>query len=81
MGTLSRSTLPTGPPQLGSRKVKTDPTHTSYHLDEHGQLFHLRTNQMKQMSGLITYMRHIFESNNSGPDLQDDPFHPFTPDE
>ena len=26
-------------------------------------------------------MRHILESYNSGPDLPDDPFHPFTPDE
>ena len=26
-------------------------------------------------------MRHIFESYSSGPDLPDDPFHPFTPDE
>ena len=26
-------------------------------------------------------MRHIFESCNSGPDLPDELFHPFTPDE
>ena len=26
-------------------------------------------------------MRHIFELYNSGPDLPDDPFHPFTPEE
>ena len=25
-------------------------------------------------------MMHIFESYNSGPDLPDDPFHPFTPE-
>ena len=31
--------------------------------------------------GLITYMRHIFESYNSCADLPDDPFHPFTPGE
>ena len=26
-------------------------------------------------------MKYIFESYNSGPDLPDDPFHPFSPDE
>ena len=26
-------------------------------------------------------MRHIFESSNSGSNLPDDPFHPFTSDE
>ena len=26
-------------------------------------------------------MKYIFESYNSGPDLPDDPFHPFLPDE
>ena len=26
-------------------------------------------------------MKHIFESCSSGPDLPDDPIHPFTPDE
>ena len=46
-----------------------------------GNIFHLRTNQVKQISGLITYMRYIFESYNPGPDLCDDPFHPFSPDE
>ena len=39
------------------------------------------TNQIKQMSGLITYMKHVFGAYNSDIDLQDDPFHPFTPDE
>ena len=33
------------------------------------------------MSWLITYIRQIFETYNSGPDLPDDLFHPFTPDE
>ena len=26
-------------------------------------------------------MKYIFESYNTGPDLPDDPFHPFSPDE
>ena len=59
--------------------MKADPTQTAYHQDDHGQLLHLRTNQVKQISGLIT--SYIVESYHSGPDLSDDPFHPFTPDE
>ena len=39
------------------------------------------TNHTEQLARLIAYMRHIFESYNSGPDLPDDPFHSFTPDE
>ena len=41
----------------------------------------LRTNQIKQMCGLITYMKHVFGAYNSDIDPRDDPFHPFTPDE
>ena len=62
-------------------EIKADPTQTAYHQNDHGQVLHLRTNQVKQISGLITYMRHIFESYNSGPALPNDPFHLFTPDE
>ena len=36
---------------------------------------------MKQICGIITYMKHIFGSYNSGIAPQDDPFHPFTADE
>ena len=52
-----------------------------YSLDDHGQGLYLRTNQVKQMCVLITYMKHVFGAYNSGIDPQDDPFHPFTPDE
>ena len=38
-------------------------------------------NQIKQMCGLITYMKHVFGAYNSDIDPRDDPFHPFTPDE
>ena len=31
-----------------------------YSLDDHGQGLYLRTNQVKQMYGLITYMKHVF---------------------
>ena len=62
-------------------EIKSDPTQTAYHQDDQGQYLHCRANQVKQLYGLITYVKHIFESYNSGPDLPDDPFHPFTPDE
>ena len=62
-------------------EIKADLTHTAYHQDDQGQYLHLRTNQIKQIYGLITYMKHVFESYTSGPDLLDDPFHLFSPDE
>ena len=33
------------------------------------------------MCGLISYMKHIFGSYNSGIEPPDDPFHLFSPDE
>ena len=62
-------------------ELKTIPAQQVYSLDDHGQGQNLRTNQIKQMCGLITYMKHVFGAYNSGIDPQDDPFHPFTPDE
>ena len=62
-------------------KLKTNPAQQVYLLDDHGQGLYLMTNQIKQMCGLITYMKHVFGVYNSGIDPQDDPFHPFTPDE
>ena len=50
-------------------------------LDDHGHGLYLRLNQIKQTHGLITYMKHIFGSYNSGIAPQDDPFHLFTPAE
>ena len=52
-----------------------------YSLDDHGQGLYLRTNQVKQICGLMTYMKHVFGTYNSDIDPRDDPFHPFTPDE
>ena len=57
--------------------IMTVPTQHVYHQDEQRQYIHLWTNQVGQMCGLITYMKDIFESYNYGPDLPDDPFHPF----
>ena len=52
-----------------------------FSLDDHGQGVYLRTNQIKQMCGLLTYMKHVFVAYNSDIDPRDDPFHPFSPDE
>ena len=61
-------------------ELKSTPAQQVYSLDDHGQgLF--RTNQIKQICALITYMKHSFGSYNSGIAPQDDPFHPFSPDE
>ena len=52
-----------------------------YSLDDHGQGSYLRTNHIKQMCGLITYMKHVFREYNSDIEPREDPFHPFTPEE
>ena len=62
-------------------ELKTIPAQQIYSLDDHGQGLYLRTNQVKQMSGLIIYMKHVFGAYNSDIDPRDDPFHSFTPDE
>ena len=62
-------------------EIKAVPAQQIYSLDEHGQGLYLRTNQIKQMCGLVTYMKHVFGAYNSDIDPRDDPFHPFTPDE
>ena len=62
-------------------ELKAIPAQQVYSLDDHGQGLYLRTNQIKQIGGLITYMKHIFGSYNSGIAPQDDSFHPFSPDE
>ena len=62
-------------------ELKAVPAQQVYSLDDHGQGLYLRTNQIKQMCGLITYMKHVIAAYNSDIDARDDPFHPFTPDE
>ena len=67
---------------VGTKKnSKAIPAQQVYSLDDHGQGLYLRTNQIKQMRGLITYMKHVFGAFNSDIDPRNDPFHPFTPDE
>ena len=62
-------------------ELKAVPAQQVYSLDDHAQGLYLRTNQIKQMCGLITYMKHVFGAYNSDIDPRDDPFHPFTADE
>ena len=62
-------------------ELKAVPAQQIYSLDDHGQGSYLRTNQVKQMCGLITYMKHVFRGYNSGIEVREDPFHPFTPEE
>ena len=62
-------------------ELKPIPAQQIYSLDDHGQGIYLRTNQIKQMCVLMNYMKHVFGSYNLNIDPQDDPFHPFTPDE
>ena len=62
-------------------ELKTMPAQQVYSLDDHVQGQYLRTKQIKQICLLITYMKHVFGAYNSGIDPQDDPSHPFTPDE
>ena len=61
-------------------EVKANPTQQVFSLDEHGQGSYLRTNQTKQLCGLITYMKDMFgEYMSTG--VRPDPFHPFSPEE
>ena len=61
-------------------EIKANPTQQVFSLDEHGQGSYLRTNQTKQLCGLITYMKHIF-SEYMSTGVRPDPFHPFSPEE
>ena len=42
-------------------EIKANPTQQVFSLDDHGQGSYLRTNQTKQICGLITYMKHVFD--------------------
>ena len=62
-------------------ELKAVPAQQIYSLADHGQGLYLRTNQIKQICGLISYMKHVFGAYNSGIDSREDPFHPFSPEE
>ena len=61
-------------------ELKTMPAQQVFSLDDHGQGSYLRTNQTKQICGLITYMKHVFNAYIS-EGVRTDPFHPFSPEE
>ena len=60
-------------------ELKTDHSEIIYDVNDEGATLHLRTNQVKQITGPLTYMRHVFESHNSGPVIPEDPVQPFSP--
>ena len=61
-------------------EVKANPTQQVFSLDDHGQGSYLRTNQTKQICGLITYMKHVF-SEYMSEEVRPDPFHIFSSEE
>ena len=65
----------------GEEELKAIPAQQVFTLDDHGQGSYLRTNQVKQICVLITYMKHVFSEYNSGIEVREDPFHPFLPEE
>ena len=61
-------------------EVKANPTQQIFCLDDKGQGSYLRTNQVKQICGLITYMKHVFKEYMS-EEVRPAPFHIFSPEE
>ena len=59
---------------------KAMPAQQVFSLDDHGQGSYLWTNQTKQICGLITYMKHVFNAYMS-EGVRTDPFRPFSPEE
>ena len=62
-------------------ELKAIPAQQVFTLDDHGQGSYLRTNQTKQVCGLITYMKHVYREYMSGIEIRKNPFHPFLPEE
>ena len=60
-------------------EIKTNPIQQIFTLDDHGQGSYLRTNQTKQICGLITYMKHVF-SEYMSEEVRPDPFHILSPE-
>ena len=57
-------------------ELKATPAQQVYSLVDHAQGLYFRTNQIKQIWGLITYMKHVFGSYNSGIAPHGNPFIP-----
>ena len=61
-------------------EVESNPTQQVFSLDDHGWGSYLRTNQTKQICGLVTYMKHVF-SEIMSEQVRPDPFHIFSSEE
>ena len=61
-------------------EVKANPTQQIFSLDDKGQGSYLRTNQVKQICGLITYVKHIFKECMS-EEVRPKQFHILSPEE
>ena len=61
-------------------EVQANPTQQVFSLDDHGQGSYLRTNQAKQICGLITYMKLVFSEYMAGG-VREKPFHIFSYEE
>ena len=61
--------------------LKTTHAQHIYSIDDQAQAQSLRTNQIKQLRGLITYMEHVYHTHNPDPASRDDKFNPFTHDQ
>ena len=60
-------------------EVKTNPVQQIFFLDDKGQGSYLRTNQVKQICGLITYVKHVFKEYMSEA-VRPIPFHILSPE-
>ena len=61
-------------------ELKANPTQQIFSLDDHGQGSFLKTNQLKQICGLITYIKHVFNEYMEKGDWEN-PFFPLSLEE
>ena len=61
-------------------ELKTHPPQQTYSLDDKGQGLNLKTNHLKQICGLITYVKHVYRA-YMDEDVRPNPFHLLTPEE
>ena len=61
-------------------EIKTHPVQQIFSLDDKGQGSHLRTNHVKQICGLITYVKHVYRV-YMDEDVRPDPFYVLSPEE
>ena len=61
-------------------ELKANPTQQIFSLDDHGQGSFLKTNQLKQICGLITYIKNVFNEYMEKGDWEN-PFYPLSLEE